>query len=359
MITTIIYPSAMANRVHILSMAKAWAKQVTEVSLFCRKLTDVDFDTNVKVHPLAGERSIVSAWKIALALKRDPHEVWFAREPHLLLAILSFSFLLRIKKGLVIYEVHDMPRDYFDKVALYVLRLVPFILITVTRTLAQDISKVSGIPLGKILVLPDGVDSEKFDIDLSKSEARKNIGYTDAKKLIVYTGNPYPWKGVFVLLEAAKLLPDTSVYFVGGKMEEVEALRKAAGRAENVTIIPYVSHDKVPLYLKAADVLVVPNSATYRMSELYTSPLKLFEYMASLRPIVASALPSIKEILTDRENAYLVPADNAKELATGIQTALSDGGQEDIVNKAYTDAKMYTWDNRISVIMENINDKLV
>ena len=60
----------------------------------------------------------------------------------------------------------------------------------------------------------------------------------------------------------------------------------------------------VSKYTEIADVLVLPNSAKDKMN-LYTSPIKMFEYMASKRPIVASSLPSIKEILSDQDNAIL------------------------------------------------------
>ena len=101
-------------------------------------------------------------------------------------------------------------------------------------------------------------------------------------------------------------------------------------------------------FIEKADLLVLPNSAKDKMS-LFTSPIKLFEYMASKRPIVASSLPSIKEILIDNKNAILFEPDDHIDLAKKINLALSKDCKY-IVNNAYDDVKVYTWDIRAEAI---------
>jgi len=99
--------------------------------------------------------------------------------------------------------------------------------------------------------------------------------------------------------------------------------------------------------LFAADALVLPNSAKAKISSHYTSPLKLFEYMASRRPIVASDLPSLREVLRDGENAVLVKPDNPRALAEGIERALSDAElAARIGRQAREDVEQYTWEKR-------------
>jgi glycosyltransferase involved in cell wall biosynthesis len=70
-------------------------------------------------------------------------------------------------------------------------------------------------------------------------------------------------------------------------------------------------------------MLVLPNTAS-KMSELYTSPLKLFEYLTTGLPIVASDLPAIREVLTDGETALLVPPDNPQALASALTRLSGD-----------------------------------
>lgn len=122
----------------------------------------------------------------------------------------------------------------------------------------------------------------------------------------------------------------------------------------NIKILGRRPHHEIPLYLKAADVLVLPNSGKEDISRLYTSPMKLFEYMASMSPIVASRLPSICEILNDG-NAVLVEPDRPEALASAVESVL---GNELLVRaitkQALVDVEKYSWDRRAKMILEFI-----
>jgi len=117
----------------------------------------------------------------------------------------------------------------------------------------------------------------------------------------------------------------------------------------------------VPRYLKAADVVVLPNSRNSRQkrfsiySRYDTSPIKLFEYLASGAPIVASDLPSIREIVSEEE-VFFVKPDDPQELAQGIERLLTD--QEfarTLSSRALERSKEYTWEKRAKKIVEFIN----
>jgi len=119
----------------------------------------------------------------------------------------------------------------------------------------------------------------------------------------------------------------------------------------NILLVPYQKHAIIPYYLKAADILVLPNEKGNAISEKYTSPLKLFEYMASRRPIVCSDLPSLREILTDKE-ALFFEAGNPSDLTKAIQKIA--GNQElpeQLVYNAYKKVQEYTWDKRAEKII--------
>jgi glycosyltransferase involved in cell wall biosynthesis len=93
-------------------------------------------------------------------------------------------------------------------------------------------------------------------------------------------------------------------------------------------------------------VLTLPNPAS-AISTAFTSPLKLFEYMAAGRPIVASDLPSIREILTDGRNALLVDPGNSQALTAAVRRLEEDpalGGQ--LARQALEDVRQYTWERR-------------
>ena len=116
----------------------------------------------------------------------------------------------------------------------------------------------------------------------------------------------------------------------------------------------YKPHAEIPYWLKAADILVLPNTEKDHFSEYYTSPLKMFEYMASKRPIAASDLPSIRDILNE-ENAIFFEPDNAESLASAINQLLEDEVfAKKITHQAHQDVQKYTWDNRAKEILDLI-----
>ena len=110
----------------------------------------------------------------------------------------------------------------------------------------------------------------------------------------------------------------------------------------------------MPQYLAAADVLVLPTSAREPIGARFTSPLKLFEYMAAGRPIVASDVPSSREVLTE-ETAIFVRPDSVSSLAEGISRALRDQAfSSNISNNARELVKQYTWSRRAEIILARV-----
>jgi glycosyltransferase involved in cell wall biosynthesis len=206
------------------------------------------------------------------------------------------------------------------------------------------------------MVSPDGVDLEQFQITDTKESARAKLGLPQEAKLVVYTGHLYSWKGADTLADAASTLErGTLVLFVGGTENDVELFKGKYGEKGNVMILGNKPHDSIPLYLRAADVLALPNSGKEKISQLYTSPMKLFEYMASGTPIVASDLPSLREVLNDK-NAVLVPPDSPMELARGLKELLADSGNASVLaRQALGDVEQYDWKKRAGGILSYIS----
>ena len=226
-------------------------------------------------------------------------------------------------------------------------------IIAISIGLKEDLVKF-GIKDSNILVAHDGVDLDDFDIRVSKEEARNKTGLPRDAKIIMYTGHLFPWKGADILGEAAKLLSEIKFIFVGGMDTDTKSFKNKFGQVKNILVLGHKPHKEIAILLKAADVLVLPNSAKEKISA-YTSPLKLFEYMASSRPVVASDLLAIREILNN-QNSVLVTPDNPEELARGIELILgkSDTG-ETLAKKAFEDVKNYTWQSRVKKILEFIS----
>ena len=110
--------------------------------------------------------------------------------------------------------------------------------------------------------------------------------------------------------------------------------------------------------MKAADVLVLPNSGKEKISRIYTSPLKMFEYMAAGVPIVASDLPSIREVLSEK-TAFLFEADDARDLAEKIEMVLENKeGAGERARKALKEVKKYNWEERAGKILDFVKGKI-
>ncbi|BAM03977.1 glycosyltransferase family 4 protein [Phycisphaera mikurensis] len=164
---------------------------------------------------------------------------------------------------------------------------------------------------------------------------------------VVYAGKVEARKGLGVLLESMRCMPGVTLAVVGGSAPELAALRPAVARAEaagaRIQLVGRVRPAAVRGWFRRARVGVCPLplglSAT---SERFTSPMKIVEMMACGTPIVASDLPSVRELLTDGVNAKLVPPSDPAALAAALR-GLLDHPEPALVGRARTDALGLTW----------------
>ena len=257
----------------------------------------------------------------------------------------------------VALEIHSLPaRPNFLHKKTWRKAKVIFVL---TSFLKNELIRI-GVSENKILVLPDAVDLAKFDIKIFKEDARKKLNLPQSKKIILYTGSfyLYDWKGMDILLEAAKNFGEEFLFlFVGGSEAEILNFKSQTINLNNLKLIGHKPYTEIPYYLKSADVLVLPNKAGHKMSEQHTSPLKLFEYMASGRPIVASDLPSLREVLTEKEALFFKPND-AEDLTRAIKKVLENASfAEELSQNALKKVQNYTWQNRAHHAIDFISKK--
>ena len=233
-------------------------------------------------------------------------------------------------------------------------------IVTINHPLKQTYLEAN-IPEAMLGVAPDGVNRARFAPQMTINEAKKRLALPLDQPLIIYTGHLFAWKGVFVLAEAMSHLSHGHCLIIGGLEADQQRLNQFIMDRDitNVALHKQVASTAVPHYLWAADVLVLPNSGKKEISRLYTSPLKLFEYMAAGRPIVASDLPSIRDVLSHSQNAHLVPADDPLALAEGIRHLLSNQAYgEQLSAQALQDVAAYSWQNRARRIVAFMERRL-
>ena len=151
------------------------------------------------------------------------------------------------------------------------------------------------------------------------------------------------------------MLNGHEVLIVGGIQRDINRIKKIIKeyKVNNVTLMGFIPPPQIPNFLRAADVLVLPSSSKTEKSCLYTSPLKLFEYMAARKPIVASRLPALQEILVDGESAVLCTPDNPEELAKSLKFLLSNKDlAEKFSERSFEIVQNYTWTNRSRQILK-------
>jgi glycosyltransferase involved in cell wall biosynthesis len=216
----------------------------------------------------------------------------------------------------------------------------------------------AGIPEDRIRVEHDGFEPSRFAGLPGASEARAALGLPQEVPLAVYAGGLLEWKGVDLVVDAARALPGVYFAIAGGMAKDVRRLRARAGGLANLRIDGFQPPARVPLYLAAADLTVVPNRSKPDISSRYTSPLKVFEAMAVGLPIVASDLPSLRELLEHERDAVLVPPDDPAALARGIERLAGDAAlRAKLAARLRSRAAEHTWDARARRVLDWMDER--
>ena len=214
--------------------------------------------------------------------------------------------------------------------------------VTITKALADWLAERFG-PRANLAVAPDGV---RLAADRTWTAPPDHD-----RPLVVYAGHLYAWKGVDLLLEAIARVPEVRGLIVGGHETEPDLARvrthaRALGLGERVEFTGLVPPTAVAARLTSATMLVLPNLPTV-VSMRFTSPLKLFEYLAAGRPIIASDLPALREVVDDGVNGVLVPAGDADALAAAIRRLAADPALRlRLGQAAFESAAPYAWPQR-------------
>ncbi len=242
-----------------------------------------------------------------------------------------------------------------------------------TRALMRSLRGVAGIicnsegtaeafsPRGSwpTLVAHNAVDVREFELSEEVGLIRDRLGLPRDMKLVTYVGHLYAWKGVDTLIDAADLVRGGDMRFVlvGGTDEDIARYRAIVQERslDTVIIVGHRMKRDIPAYLRASDVLVIPNIPITKESSDYTSPIKLFEYMASGVPIVASDLPSVRRVISDREALFFPPGD-ARALLSSLKHAIGEHrNAHERALRARSLVERYSWRGRAEAIRTFLN----
>jgi glycosyltransferase involved in cell wall biosynthesis len=264
-----------------------------------------------------------------------------------------------------VLELHELPQGRFGPGLFRAFvrgsgarRLLP-----ITASLRDQAAAVYRFPDAPafVRVAPMGVDLGRYR-DLPESrEARQRLGWPEAFT-VGYTGHLYAGRGIDLLLRLALLRPQARFVVVGGEPEAAEHWRQAARAAGalNLEFLGFVANAELPRYQSACDVLVMPSQRRIAGSSggdigSVASPMKVFEYLATGRAILASDLPVFREVLSET-NAVLAPAEDADAWALALDDlSARPEHRARLGEQARRDAAQYTWTERARHSLEGID----
>jgi len=205
----------------------------------------------------------------------------------------------------------------------------------------------SKVPSKKVFVNANGVDIDRFRPQCGGNDIRRAFGIEN-QIVVGFVGTFGPWHGAPLLAETARLVASAAgchFLFVGDGDQRAETESIIQASRAKATFTGRISHADVPAYLDACDILVSPHVPASDGSEFFGSPTKLFEYLSTAKPVIASRLGQIAVVICDNENGLLVEAGDATALARAIERLAGDESLRARLGVAgrQTVVERYTW----------------
>jgi glycosyltransferase involved in cell wall biosynthesis len=227
-------------------------------------------------------------------------------------------------------------------------------LLPVTHVLARRLKK-AGVDESKILVVPNAIDPERFRAIPTTEDAKVALNL-QSHFVLGFVGFMRDWHGLERAINfiAEREEKNYHLLLVGDGPARTPLEREATTRgiADKITITGVVSRDALPGYIAAFDVALQPGVVEY------ASPLKLFEYLAAGRVIVAPKTRNIEEVLKDGENALLFRPDDLANFSEVLDRACTDEGLRRRVSQGARETiakRGLTWENNAAKVVSLVS----
>ena len=205
----------------------------------------------------------------------------------------------------------------------------------------------------KVTLTHAGVDIELFR-PFNSDDIREKFGLR-GKRVVVYVGETSEWHGADLLVRIAEKISSNVVFLMVGK--NLELLRREVEKkslSRKFIFVGFVKHEDVPRFISVADVTIAPYRKTKKMRKFYFSPIKIFEYMACGKAIIASDLEMIRDIISANRCGLLAKPGNVEDFASKIEVLLKDKRMRKRMEKNGRKAALkYTWDRVADAILSD------
>ena len=225
-------------------------------------------------------------------------------------------------------------------------------IICISPRLKEHLRTRWNIAESKLTVLPCAADVEAFEPNANSTTVRKTLGLT-TEPVVMWVGGFYPWHDLNLLLESFAWIlpqrPDARLVLVGdgpGRTSIEDRVTKA-GMRHAVIMTGAIAHSEVPEMLSIADVAVVPSASVTASLGGTGTPLKLFEYMAAGKAIVATALNEAEEVILDGHNGLLAGAGDVNGFARATLSLINDREERRRLGKnaRLQAVRQYSWEH--------------
>ena len=362
----------------VFSMCTAFVNEGYEVTLAMQKNEDFEHNSEIFINNTfkSGINFKITTWnqksknvfinrvlvksKIVEIVKKNKPEIVFTRDEYILNALTKFNVPL-------IYESHNarlhsrniILHKFLEKRLLFASGSPNFkCLFSISKALSKYWEQ-KGVPRKKLFAWHDGFEASLFENNIEKNNARSKLNISKDKTIVTYTGGLYPDREIENIIQLAKEFPKVIFFVIGGPEKNRRHYQEIAHNEAvlNIDFKGFIKHNLIPYYLYASDILLALWSSKVPTIN-YCSPLKIFEYMAAGRTIVAHDFPTIREVLDDKKDSIFCKPNNFKSLKTALSKALIEQNTSNYGALAREKAfKLYSWDHRVKKLLEFLQNK--
>jgi glycosyltransferase involved in cell wall biosynthesis len=298
-------------------------------------------------------------------LNQEAHDVDAVYTRYSLLTTSAAAIARRLQVPLIL-EFNCSEANFFNGKSLRFRRLAREVeralcqtadLVVVVSERVRD-EVVAQAPDANTVVSPNAVDVEQFVVsDEERTKARLALGYAEEDVVVGFFGRFYAWHGIVYLAQAcAKLFsknPKLRLLLVGDGPDRDAALGVLRTHMDYVQLLGVRPHNEVPPLMAACDILVSPHAP---IDGFVGSPMKIFEYMASGRAIIASELEQIGQVLEHERTALLVQPGHVEGLAEALTRLASDPILRSRLGSTARSVarEQHTWTGRMKVLLDMV-----
>ncbi|MBE9181110.1 glycosyltransferase [Oculatella sp. LEGE 06141] len=255
-----------------------------------------------------------------------------------------------------IYEHHHHENKRFES---DIVRNPLFQLAVTVADNVRDSMIANGMPPDKVIWLHNGFNQHFLLKQPDRANTVRQQLLSGRQFLVVYSGGLHRFKGVDLLIDVAQALPQVQFVLAGGNATQVTEYQHLvrSKHLDNVILLGFLPQDELAVLLQAANVLAHPHCAGSEAS--FTSPLKLFDYMASATPIVATEIPTLMEFKPTGAIAGWCEPDHPQAFAQCLQQVLEHFPyQPEGYTAGSSFVQQFSWENRIAKILSKVEPSM-